>query len=146
MLTPSLACLITLCTFFDHFPHSVVSIPTKSPSHPSIPSDSTPHSRTTHLHSAAVRVCSNTNMKGTWKRRCRLPGPISLVRAHACRSLAPHASTARIYSLLTCSRDNFTCMHSYTSLRCNFHTSRAYFRTRLCRGLSSIGSSMCAWR
>jgi hypothetical protein len=69
---------------------------------------------------------------------------ICRVRACACRYLALHASTARMYSLSTCSYDNFTCIPSYASPRCTFRASRVYSRTRLCRGLRSSASLMRA--
>ena len=62
-------------------PRSVVSIPAKGPSSPSIPSISTPLCRPTPSRDAAAHVRSNTDTKmETWRLRRRL-GPIFRVRA-----------------------------------------------------------------
>jgi hypothetical protein len=117
-------------------PLSVASILAKTPSYPSIHSNFTPLSRSTHSRDASGRA----HNPETKKKRRRRPRPTSRVRARVYYSLALHVSIAHTYLHLTCSRANCTCILSYGSPRCTFRVSRVYSRTRLYRDPSSSGS------
>lgn len=113
-------------------PHLVVSNPVKSPSFPSIPSDFTPRCHSILSPDSALfarRKYPETETEvATPSSRSDIWGNLG---AHICRHFAPQASTA-LFSLLTCSRANFTCMLNHASFVVLF-VSVAYIpgRTRL---------------
>jgi hypothetical protein len=90
-----------LRTFFDRFSPLGHVYFAKRPSYLSLPSASMPICRSTHSRDAAVRARGKHVETGTWKRQCQHPSPTSRVRGHVFHSMAPHVSTACIYSLST---------------------------------------------
>ena len=141
MHLPSPLHVISLCTHASTVsPRFVASISAKCSSFPSIPSDFAPRRRSILSHDAALNVHRKHTETNIEEASTSSRSDISCnLRAYVCRDFAPYTSTAHIFSLSTCSRANFTCI----LIRGTFRTGRIYPRSRLFRGLSCSGSSMC---
>ena len=140
MHLPSPLHVISLCTHASTVsPRFVASISTKCSSFPSIPSDFAPRRRSIPSRDAALNAHRKHTEMNIEEAPTSSQSDISCnLRAHVCRDFAPHASTAHIFLLSTCSRANFTCI----LIRCTFRMGRIYPRSRLFRGPSCSRSSM----